>query len=173
MGIRYYAYAFDGDQTEKALADPLTVIGSDPLANAWGLEPGFTEGVTDFRRTLPEQDFLYLDKAWTHLQRQTAPRIPGAESRAAYRMFEGQVTQADGGSWRPWVRALPPGEVALVASDLQTISDQDVEAGLAEFCVSSQTLDSELAYVTQFLHRATDFTGACAAGGRGLAYLIG
>src|SRR5690606_16864602 len=107
MGIRYYAYAFDSDQTGKALADPLTVIGSDPLADAYGLEPGFRQGVTDFRQSLPERDLLYLDKAWPYLQRLTAPRSGGAAARPAYRMFEGQVTYADDGfTWRPWVRAL-------------------------------------------------------------------
>lgn len=87
MGIRYYAYAFNSDQTEKALADPLTVIGSDPLADSLGLEPGFTVGVTDFKQSLPERDFLYLDKAWSQLQRITAPCPSGGEARVAYRMF--------------------------------------------------------------------------------------
>ena len=132
MGIRYYAYAFDSDQTGKALADPFTVIGSDPLADAYGLEPGFRQGVTDFRQSLPERDLLYLDKAWPYLQRLTAPRSSGAAARAAYRMFEGQVTYADDGfTWRPWVRALPPHDVALIARDLETINDHDIEAGLS------------------------------------------
>ena len=128
MGIRYSAYAFDSDHTGKALADPLTVIGSDPLADACGLEPGFTQGVTDFRQSLPERDLLYLDKAWPYLQRLTAPRSSEAAARAAYRMFEGQVAYADDGfTWRPWVRALPPHDVALIARDLETISDHDIK----------------------------------------------
>lgn len=57
MGIRYYADAFDSDQTGKSLADPLTVIGSDQLADAYGFEPGFRQGVTLFRQSLPERDF--------------------------------------------------------------------------------------------------------------------
>ncbi|MCZ2404501.1 hypothetical protein IV498_15270 [Paenarthrobacter sp. Z7-10] len=60
MGIRYYAYAFDSDQTEKALVDPHTVIGFDPFADALGLEPGFAQGVTDFRQSLPERGFAYM-----------------------------------------------------------------------------------------------------------------
>ena len=174
MGIRYYAYAFDNDQTEEALADPLTVIGSDPLADALGFEPGFTQGVTDFRQSLPERDLLYLDKAWQYLQRLTAPRSSGAGARAAYQMFEGQVTYADDGfTWRPWVRAIPPHEVALIARDLETISDHDIEAGLDGFCSSPEVLESELSYTTQFLHRARGFVHAVASEGRGFAYMIG
>lgn len=174
MGIRYYAYAFNSDQTGKALADPLTVVGADPLADAWGLEPGFRQGVTDFRQSLPERDLLYLDKAWSYLQRITAPCPPGDRARTAYRMFEGQVTFTDDGlAWRPWVRALPPHEVELVALDLETISDHDIEAGLGRFCSSRQSLESELAYATHFFHRARDFAQAVASDGRGFAYMIG
>lgn len=57
------------------------MIGHDPLADALGLEPGFTEGVTDFKQSLPERDFLYLDKAWPHLQWITGPHasVPDPE----------------------------------------------------------------------------------------------
>jgi len=174
MGIRYYAYAFDSDQTRKALADPLTVIGSDPLADACGLEPGFTQGVTDFRQSLPERDLLYLDKAWPYLQWLTAPRSSGAAARAAYRMFEGQVTYADDGfTWRPWVRALPPHDVALIARDLETINGHDIKAGLSGAQSSGQLLDSELAYATAFLYKARAFVHAVASDRRGFAYMIG
>ena len=40
MGIRYYAYAFDADLTERALADPRSVIGETALAGAWGMPHG-------------------------------------------------------------------------------------------------------------------------------------
>jgi hypothetical protein len=174
MGIRYYAYAFDSDQTEEALADPLTVIGADPLADAWGLEPGFTQGVTEFRQSLPERDLLYLDKAWPHLQWLSAPRSSSVGARAAYRMFDGQVTYADDGlTWRPWVRALPPHEVALIAWDLETISDLDIKVGLDGFCSSRQALEFELPYAAQFLHRARVFVHTVASEGRGFAYMIG
>ena len=33
MGIRYYAYAFDNDQTDRALANPRAFISQDPLAD--------------------------------------------------------------------------------------------------------------------------------------------
>ncbi|MHA7272175.1 hypothetical protein ACX80Z_01960 [Arthrobacter sp. TMT4-20] len=173
MGIRYYAYAFDSEQTERALSDPLTVIGSDPLADVLGLEEGFTQGSTDFRRSVPERDLLYLDKAWSCLQRLTAPPVAGDRARPAYRMFEGHVTYLDNGfTWRPWLRAIPPDEVELVARDVEMIGDHDIEAGL-EGVHSSQRLESEVAYATEFLHRARNFVQAVASEGRGFAYMIG
>lgn len=63
MGIGYYAYALDSEQTKRALSDPLTVIGSDPLADVLGLDGGFTDGFPAFRQSVPERDLLYLDKA--------------------------------------------------------------------------------------------------------------
>lgn len=39
MGIRYYAYAFDADRAQQAVDDPHSILSSDPLADAWGLEP--------------------------------------------------------------------------------------------------------------------------------------
>jgi hypothetical protein len=174
MGIRYYAYAFDSDQTGRALADPLTVIGSDPLADAYGLEPGFRQGVTDFRQSLPEREFLYLDKAWPYLQRLTAPGSSGASARAAYRMFEGQVTYADDSfTWHPWVRALPPHDVALIARDLETVNYHDIKASLSRPYSSGQVPESEVAYTTAFLDKARGFVYAAASDGRGFAYMIG
>ncbi|EMY35487.1 hypothetical protein D477_004202 [Arthrobacter crystallopoietes BAB-32] len=174
MGIRYYAYAFDKDQAEKALADPLTVIGSDPLADAWGLLPASIQGVTEGRQPLPEHDFLYLDKAWPYLQRLTAPPTPSAGARPAYLMFEGDVTYTDCGlSWHPWLRTLLPPEVALIARDLEAISDHEIEAGLGEISSPHQSLKSEVAYATDFFHRAKAFVHAVASEGRGFAYMIG
>ncbi|CAM3196300.1 hypothetical protein PSET11_01849 [Arthrobacter ulcerisalmonis] len=174
MGIRYYAYAFDSDQTRGALADPRAVIGSDLFADACGLEPGLTLGVTDFRQSLPERDLLYLDKAWSLLQRITAPRSSDDEARAAYWMFEGQVSYTDHGyAWRPWVRALPPHEVALIARDLETVSDGDINAGLIGIYPSGHELESEVVYASAYLERARDFVRAVASDGRGFAYMIG
>lgn len=174
MGIRYYAYAFDSDQAGKALADPRTMIGPDPLADAFGLEPGFVQGVTDLRQSLPERNLLYLDKAWPYLQRLTAPRSSGSAARASYRMFEGHVTHADDGfTWQPWVRALPPHEVALIAPDLETIDDHDINAVLGGSLSPGQSLESEAAYAAAFLDRAKDFVRAAASDGRGFAYMIG
>ncbi|MBG6189083.1 hypothetical protein IWX64_000003 [Arthrobacter sp. CAN_A212] len=173
MGIRYYAYAFDSGQTEKALADPFTVIGADPFADVLGLEEGFTNGSTDFRPSVPERDLLFLDKSWLCLQRLTAPSASRDRARPAYRMFEGHVTYLDQGmTWRPWLRALTPDEVAPIARDVEMLSDHDIEASVGEY-FSSQLLESEIAYVTEYLHRAKNFVQAVASEGRGFAYLIG
>ncbi|WAP52650.1 hypothetical protein OL239_05360 [Arthrobacter sp. ATA002] len=174
MGIRYYAYAFDGDQTREVLADPSLVLGSDPYADACGLEPGFTLGVTEFKQSRPERDFLYLDKAWRYLQWLTAPCSADAKARPAHRMFEGQVAFiADGYSWHPWVRALAPDEVSLIAQDLKTIRDHDVEACLSGGGSTDQLVTSELTYVVPYLHRARSFADTLSSEGRGCVYLIG
>lgn len=88
-------------------------------------------------------------------------------------MFEGQVTYLnDGFTWRPWLRALPPDEVALIARDVGMVGGHDIEAGL-DGCHSSQMLESEVAYATEFLHRARNFVQTVASEGRGFAYMIG
>ena len=174
MGIRYYAYSFDSDMTEQALANPRSVIGSDPLADAWGLEPGFSEGVTDFQQSLPERHMLYLDKAWSQLQRLTAPSDPSDTPRSAYRMFEGSVTNVNGGwEWHPWVRALAPDDVALIAADLETITGRDIEAGLKNHLSLHSDADAERSYVTENFERARRYVRGLAEEGRGFAYLIG
>jgi len=52
MGIRYYAYAFDGKLTEQVLADPLSFLSDDPLADAWGSEHGATISTPTFGQTV-------------------------------------------------------------------------------------------------------------------------
>ena len=171
MGIRYYAYAFDADRTEQALADPFTVIGSDPLADAWGLEPGFTMGVMGERPSLPERDFVYLDKAWRHLQRITWPGNL-TRPRPAYRMFEGQVSWSGMGH-EPWVRVLTPDEVLRIAPDLERINEQEVEENLDDPWKELRDKGEEVAYAVEHLHRAKAFVQLVAAERRGFAYLIG
>jgi hypothetical protein len=166
MGIRYYAYAFDPQRAEAALADPYSVLGADPLADAWGLEPGSTSGLTDFQQAVSESDLLYLDKAWSELQWLTAPVVDGAAVRPAHRMFEGQVTFTDTG-WISWVRALMPNEVATIARDLLTITDVEVDARFAA------SPPDDLAYVKQFLQSAREFAVAAATAERGFVYMIG
>ena len=51
MGIRYYAYAFDVDLTEQAARAPHSILSCDPLADAWGMEPGVRVGVATFEQT--------------------------------------------------------------------------------------------------------------------------
>jgi hypothetical protein len=56
MGIRYYAYAFEKDQTDQALANPRAFIASDPLADACGFEPHATATL----RALLRRDAAWL-----------------------------------------------------------------------------------------------------------------
>jgi hypothetical protein len=170
MGIRYYAYAFDGDRTDEALADPRRFISSDPLADAWGMEPHARVGVATFEPRIPERDLLYVDKAWWDLQRLTGPLQSPGSARPASRMFEGEVAlAADGVSWTPWVRALDPFEVGLIAQDLDVLTSDVARDHLRRVGV---TLGGE-DYVVHFLKRARLFVGGLAREGRGMAYLIG
>ncbi|MEE2521270.1 DUF1877 family protein [Pseudarthrobacter sp. J75] len=174
MGIRYYAYAFDGNLTDQALADPLAFLSADPLADAWGLEPGADTSFTTFKQTVPDRDMLYLDKAWRQLQCLTARVEPGLMPRCSYRMFEGTVEMdGDGMGWEPWVRALTPPEVLAVARDLEEVQDADVESWLRESPSSMWDFDTEFGYVVTFLRKARTFTANLAAEGRGMVYMIG
>ena len=68
MGIRYYAYAVEADRIEDALECPSMFLSCDPLADALGMEVGAMSGTAIMRQVVPEQDMLYLDKAWSELQ---------------------------------------------------------------------------------------------------------
>lgn len=105
MGIRYYAYAFDADLTERAVADPDTVMSDDPLADAWGFPHGTNGGPALFEQIPRKTDMLYLDKAWRELQRLTESGGPDGGPRSAFRMFEGQVNWT-GPCYRPWQRTV-------------------------------------------------------------------
>lgn len=172
MGIRYYAYAFDAEMTERALADPRSVLSDDPLADAWGLEHGFTVGTTNFEQSVPKRDLLYLDKAWSLLQALTAPDASGGAARPAYRMFEGQVTHTDTG-WRSWVRALTPDEVVGIARDLEAIDDEHASARFREAASFGRDPDAEARYGRQYLGAARTFVSGLASEGRGMVYAIG
>jgi hypothetical protein len=172
MGIRYYAYAFDADMSERALADPRSVIGADPLADAWGLPPGFSSGFTDFTSSLPQRDFLYLDKAWRHLQHLTALPDGDGPARPAFAMFEGAVRET-GCGWIPWTRALAPADVGRIAEDLRTLDRGAVESLLRGGRESDPEAQSEVDYVTTYLEDAKRFADGLVLDGRGFAYLIG
>lgn len=172
MGIRYYAYAFDGNLTDQALIDHLSFLSDDPLADAWGFEHGATVSTPTFEQAVPSRDMLYLDKAWRHLQCLTAPAEPDLIARHAHRMFEGAVVMNDMG-WEPWVRTLTPPEVLAVAGDLGHVSDEDVEVRLRESHFFGREFDGELDYVVSHLRKARTFTANLAAEGRGLVYMIG
>lgn len=167
MGIRYYAYAFDADQTDQALADPRSVIGADPLADALGLQPGFTSGVADFKQSVPERELLYLDKSWRYMQELTASPSAEVAPRPAYRMFEGDVTHCSDG-WIPCVRAVPPDGVGVIAADLVDLS-KHVMATAQPARSEGRPADYEIEY----LKSAVEFVTQLAAANRGLVYLIG
>lgn len=172
MGIRYYAYAFDGNLTDQARADPLSFLSDDPLADAWGFEHGATVSTPTFEQAVSRRDMLYLDKAWRHLQCLTAPAEPDVIARPSYRMFEGAVVMHDTG-WEPWVRTLTPPEVVAVACDLGNFSDEDLEVRLRESHFVGRDPDGEFDYVVSHLRQARTFMANLAAEGRGMVYMIG
>lgn len=148
MGIRYYAYAFDRENTEQAIADPYSILSDDPLADAWGLEPHVAVSYTTFEQSVPKRDMLYLDKAWSYLQEITAPG--DSEPRVAFAMFEGQVSR-----------------------DLDLITDEDAEAQLRRGRVSWRNLDEDVPYALAYLREARDFMRKLVEDGRGMVYTIG
>lgn len=168
MGIRYYAYAFDSDQTEAALADPRAFISSDPLADAWGFEPHASVATVTFEQTVPERDLLYLDKAWPLLQAITCPSTGGDLSRPSYSMFEGQVTMRHDG-WEPWIRPLAPAVMPPIASDLHLLT-AEVAPRIRRLAGAAEG-DEE--YARQYLNSARLFVDGLVRDGRGMVYMIG
>jgi hypothetical protein len=167
MGIRYYAYAFDASQTDRAMADPRAFIADDPLADAWGFEPGAVVFATSFEQAVPERDMLYLDKAWRDLQLLTRPPSSGEPARPAFRMFDGDVTY-HGLGWAACARALGPNEMPEIARDLALL-EQQVECAAP----GGSTCDEGHCYVHHYLVDARRFAEHLARDGRGMAYLIG
>ena len=172
MGIRYYAYAFDAKLVQQAIDDPHSILSSDPLADAWGMEPHATVSVVTFEQTSPKSDMLYLDKAWSALQSLTHP-TPDRPGGSSYRMFEGNVTM-HGLGWDPWVRTILPEEVPVIRDDLCAIDESRVRAWARTWRSRHGADDeSELRYVLDFLGRSQEFVQSLAAEGRGMVYLIG
>jgi len=171
MGIRYYAYAFDADQTARALADPRSILSDDPLADAWGLEPGAQISVTTFEQSVPATEMLYLDKAWRELQDAYAPTPVGAVARPAYRMFEGDVTM-NGYGWDAWIRVLTPAEVAVIADDLCSIVDDGAPSGGPDLAPEGPPAGLS-PYASHYLDRAREFMTHLAGNERGMVYMIG
>ncbi|UFU02300.1 YfbM family protein [Ruania suaedae] len=168
MGIRYYAYAFDDDMTERAFADPLCILSDDPLADAWGLVPGAAESPVTGQPRVPPRDMLYLDKAWPLLQSLTAP--DGA-ARPAHRMFEGEVRMHAEG-WDPWIRTLSPEEIPAIARDLAGIDESQVSACVDRIAPGLRRA-GDLEYAREYLRRAQRFVTDLAAEHRGMVYQIG
>lgn len=173
MGIRYYAYAFDADLALQAVEDPHSILSSDPLADAWGLEPHASISVATFEQVSPKRDMLYLDKAWSALQSLTRSSQGEPAAGASYRMFEGEVTM-HGLGWDPWVRTILPDEVKQICDDLRTFDESRVRAWAQRWRSPHGADDEdELRYVLDFLGRAREFVESLAADGRGMVYLIG
>lgn len=171
MGIRYYAYAFNSDQTEEAMKDPMRFVSSDPLADAWGFEPGASGFLNaTWEQAVPQRDMLYLDKAWKHLQDITGPS-DGSPVGPSYRMFEATP------GWHvhgPWNRALSPDEMVAIAEDLARITDADATRRVRAnryFGRKASTLDVE--YALLYLHKAREFADGLVRDGRGMVYTIG
>ncbi|TPW73100.1 DUF1877 domain-containing protein [Schumannella sp. 10F1B-5-1] len=167
MGIRYYAYAFDADQTEQVFAEPRRFLSSDPLADAWGMEPHVSMGTATFRQRSSERDMLYLDKAWRELQILTLSGVQGGPARDSHRLFAGRVTMHEYG-WESWVSVIAPDEVAPIQKDLV---DLDEAVRLEHSLIPESSEDDR--YVADYLHRARVFVDRLAEDGRGLVYLIG
>lgn len=173
MGIRYYAYAFDREQSRLAADDPRSILPSDPLADAWGMEPHATVGVTTFEQVSPRRDMLYLDKAWCALQALTYPEPGKPDTGTAYRMFEGAVTMHDLG-WHPWVRTILPDEIPSIRDELCAIDETAVRAWARAWRgAHGRDSEAEVRYVLQFLKSAQEYIGALASDDRGMVYLIG
>ena len=173
MGIRYYAYAFDADLAQQAIDDPHSILSSDPLADAWGMEPHASVSIATFKQASPKRDMLYLDKAWSAMQYLTRPTSDDLAAGSSYRMFEGNVTMHDLG-WDPWVRTILPVEVPAIRDDLCAIDEARVRAWARTWRSPHGADDeSELRYVLDFLGRAQEFVESLAVDGRGLVYLIG
>lgn len=173
MGIRYYAYAFDADLAQRAVDDPHSILSSDPLADAWGLEPHAAVSVATFEQVVPKRDMLYLDKAWRALQALTRPTSDGGVVRASYRMFEGNVTM-HGLGWDPWVRTILPEEVPAICDDLCAIDEDRVRAWARTWRSPHGADDeAELRYVLDYLGRSQEFVESLAIDDRGMVYLIG
>lgn len=173
MGIRYYAYAFDAELAQQAADDPDSILSSDPLADAWGMETHASVSVATFEQMSSKSDMLYLDKAWSALQSLTRPASDAPREAPSYRMFEGRVTMHDMG-WDPWIRAILPEEVPAIRDDLCTFDASRVREWATDWrSPFGADPEDEIRYVSDFLERAKEFVTALADAGRGMVYMIG
>ena len=161
MGIRYYAYPVAPQNIDEASKNPEQFLSSDPLVDAWGLEP---VGPNEYAMHVnPRPRMLYLDKCWSLMQRLTHQT---AHPRPAYALVAGDVLP-DGFGWHPYVAALTPAEVADIANDLEAIADDE----LASFCETLEEDDAD--YLKYHFEQAKAFTRELAQSGEGLVYTIG
>lgn len=173
MGIRYYAYAFDADLTDQAVNDPFSIVSSDPLADAWGMEPHAAVSVATFEQVSPTRDMLYLDKAWSALQSLIRWCSTGGGESPASRMLDGAVTMR-GLGWDPWIRTIRPEEVLRIRDALCEIDEAAVREWVRGWRSPLGADDEdEVRYVLEFLNRAQEFVTQLAEDGRGMVSLIG
>lgn len=148
-------------------------MSSDPLADAWGLEPHASVSTATFQQVPPLRDMLYLDKAWSSLQSLTEPAADRAPAESCYRMFEGRVTHT-GLGWEPWVRTLVPDDMPAIHSDLRTFDGDRVRLWMRTWRNPYDTDDDEeCRYVMRHLQSAHRFVEGLVEDGRGMVYLIG
>jgi hypothetical protein len=171
MGIRYYARAFERDLADRAVADPRGAIDEDPLAVAWGLEPGSSIGFIPAQAPPVPDGFLYLDKAWGVLQALTGPTAEGP-ARDSFRMFEGAVKHHDRG-WDPWFRTVLAEEMVAIATDLVRVRDSDLERLIRGHPLDDRDIQADIDWATHYLRAARVFAADCAGRGRGMVYQIG
>jgi hypothetical protein len=95
----------------------------------------------------------------------------GEAPRPAYQMFKGHVTMT-GGGWEPWVRALHPDQVDLVARDLSTITGREAERRFRELASHRSDPEEDVDYACHYLRRAQEFIGSLTTAGRGMVYMI-
>lgn len=161
MGIRYYAYPVAASDMDAALKHPEAFVGSDPLSDAWGLEP---VGPNEYAMGVnPRPRMLYLDKCWGLLQTLTHPL---ENPRPAHKLVAGDVIPT-GFGWYPHFAALGPADVSLVADDLDDIAQKRLD----EFCADLNEDDAD--YLRFHFDAARTFTRALSENGEGLAYTIG
>ena len=143
MDSRYFAYAFDPEHTARVVARPSTVLGDDPLADAWGLMALGSGPQAAARLRAPRRDVLCLGTVWRRLQDVVAGR------RAAYRMVEVR-SRRDG-----WVRAIGPDEIAPIAVDLSAVTDRAAALELRRHRYGGRVFDdAEIGVVLDYLHAA-------------------
>ena len=153
MGIRHDAYAFDPDMYEEAKANPERFIGSDPLADAWGFEPGATGAIQpSFQQALPKEDFLYLDKAWQELQAITRNGCDNDDC-LAYWMFE-DIRTGGGSGLSHGSELSRPKRWSLSQRDLRQVLDNQSVVRVASMSDLAEGLDQGDDYVMQILRVA-------------------
>ncbi len=157
MGIRYYAYPLHAADVPLAECDPRQFMSADPLADAWGLDPG-----------RPKPRMLYLDKAWRPLQLLFAEAATGEDPPISAQLVAGRVWQSGQGWWEPHIGVLPPEQVAAIARDIVRFGP--VDQATAE---RIDRLGPSADYVNDYLLRAQEFTAEIAGDGLGLVYMIG